>query len=105
MVHGDFYAGHILVDADEQVSGFIDWTEAEVSDPSVDFSGHLLGFGETGLRQLIDEYEAAGGRTWPAMFDHVRERAAASPVRYAVFALEIGDDGHLDAARAQLGVA
>ncbi|MHB1328105.1 MAG: macrolide 2'-phosphotransferase, partial [Gemmatimonadales bacterium] len=34
VVHGDLYVGHILVGNHDQVTGMIDWTEAEVSDPS-----------------------------------------------------------------------
>lgn len=60
-MHGDLYAGHTLVGASGRVTGIIDWTEAEVSDPSIDFTGHLLGFGAYGLEALIAEYSRAGG--------------------------------------------
>lgn len=103
-VHGDLYAGHILVDESERVSGIIDWTESEVSDPSIDFSGHFLGFGKTGLENLIAAYEKAGGRTWPQMAQHVEERCSASPVKYGLFVLESGQQDHLPAARSQLGL-
>lgn len=105
VVHGDLYAGHTLVDANGRVSGIIDWTEVEVSDPSIDFTGHLLAFGEDGLAGLLAGYERAGGRTWPSMARHIRGRGAFAPVRYGLFALASGDAGHLAAARAQLGAA
>lgn len=104
LVHGDLYVGHVLVDEAARATGVLDWTEAEVSDPTIDFTGHLLAFGEEGLGRLLADYEAAGGRTWPGMRRQIGERLSASPVKYALFALMSGLDEHLDAARAQLGV-
>lgn len=102
VVHGDLYAGHILVNEKSDVTGMIDWTEAEISDPSIDFMSHLLLFGEAGLARLIHHYEAAGGRIWPSMARHIAERLAVLPIKYALFALECGEAVHLDAAQAQL---
>jgi macrolide phosphotransferase len=64
LVHGDLHVGHVLVDEAFQATGVLDWTEAEVSDPAIDFVFHLLAFGEDGLERLMAEYEEAGGRTW-----------------------------------------
>jgi macrolide phosphotransferase len=104
LVHGDLHVGHVLVDETSRATGVLDWTEAEVSDPAIDFEFHLLGFGEDGLKRLLAEYEEAGGRTWPSMRDHIGERLSAFPVKYALFALTSGQDMHLDAVKAQLGV-
>ena len=101
-IHGDLYAGHVVVDATDRVTGMIDWSEARVDDPAIDMSGHLMAFGEPGLARLILAYQAAGGRTWPRMAHHVAERAAAFPIAYALFALQTRDEHHLAAARAQL---
>lgn len=102
VVHGDLYAGHILVNEDNVVTGMIDWTEAEISDPAIDFTAHLLLFGEKGLSRILGHYEAAGGRVWPGMAQHIGERLSTSPVRYALFALESLEPAHLEAARDQL---
>jgi macrolide phosphotransferase len=104
LIHGDLYAGHVLVDEASRATGMLDWTEAEVGDPSADFVFHLMGFGEEGLERLLAEYKAAGGKTWPGMRRHIGERLSANPVKYALFALASGLDEHLAAARAQLGV-
>lgn len=103
LIHGDMYAGHVLVDEASRATGFLDWTEAEVGDPAADLCFHLMGFGEQGLDQLMNEYADAGGLTWPEMRRHVAERLSAVPLKYAYFALTIGSDEHLAAARAQLG--
>jgi macrolide phosphotransferase len=104
-VHGDLYAGHILSDAVGNISGIIDWSEARLSDSSIDFSGHLAVFGVKALKELISEYGAIGGRVWDKMFEHTRERHSASPLKYAVFALRTEMDEHINAAKSQLGIS
>lgn len=104
LIHGDLYAGHVLVDEAARATGVLDWTEAEVGDPAVDFIFHLMGFGTDGLDRLLIDYEAAGGITWPGMRHHITERLSFIPVKYALFALASGSAEHLAAARVQLGV-
>lgn len=103
-VHGDLYAGHVLSDTKGRISGIIDWSEACVSDPAIDFSGHLAAFGEQSLRDLIRLFREGGGRVWENMFEHIRERHSASALKYGVFAVESNVDTHITAAKAQLGV-
>jgi macrolide phosphotransferase len=38
LVHGDLHVGHVLVNEASWATGVLDWTEAEVSDPAIDFS-------------------------------------------------------------------
>jgi macrolide phosphotransferase len=102
LTHGDLYAGHVTATAAARVSGVIDWTEAEISDPAIDFAGHLAAFGLDSLKRLVAAYELAGGQTWPAMVEHIIERHAASPIKYGVFAISTGSEQHLAAARSQL---
>lgn len=104
-IHGDLYAGHILVSKDFQVSGFIDWSEGQVSDSSIDFAGHISAFGEESLKDLINEYQKSGGRVWDRMIDQTIERHAAAPLNYGVFALLTKNDAHIEAAKVQLRVA
>lgn len=102
VVHGDIYAGHVLVNEREEVTGIIDWSEARIDDPAIDFAAHLMLFGEAGLALALDHYERAGGVVWPGMAAHIAQRQAASAIRYALFALQTGDAAHLDAVRRQL---
>ncbi|WP_143960615.1 macrolide 2'-phosphotransferase [Litoribacter populi] len=101
-VHGDLYAGHILTKKDGTVSGFIDWSEGQFSDPSMDFSGHANVFGEDSLKSLISEYEKMGGRVWDHMYAQAIERNTASPLNYGYFAITTKIDEHLQAAKQQL---
>lgn len=102
VVHGDLYAGHVLVNQEEELTGIIDWSEAEINDPAIDFSAHLMLFGEAGLSTALDYYERAGGIVWPGMRAHIAERLAVSPIRLALFALRTGNEAHVKPAQAQL---
>ncbi|WP_026690481.1 macrolide 2'-phosphotransferase [Alteribacter aurantiacus] len=104
-VHGDLHAGHILINENAAVTGFIDWTEAFVGDPSVDFVAHYRTFGEDALHKLIHYYKDAGGYVWPRMAEHVIELTAAYPVELAEFAIRSESEEYLDMTRQVLGVA
>lgn len=104
LVHGDFQPAHWIVNQNEKVIGLLDWTEAEVDDPAIDFVIYYGVFGDEGLDRLLDQYAKAGGKVWPRMKDHIMERAAAYPVAIGLFALTTGEDEHLEMARGALGV-
>lgn len=105
LTHGDLHAGHILIDAQAQVTGFIDWTEAAVTDPARDFVAHYRTFGEDALNKLISAYAKAGGRVWPEMAEQVIELAAAYPIAIAEFALKSDLDEYKQMAKQSLGVS
>ena len=105
LTHGDLHAGHILIDAQAQVTGFIDWTEAAVADPARDFVAHYRTFGEDALNQLILAYAKAGGRVWPKMAEQVIELAASYPIAIAEFALKSDLDEYKQIAKQSLGVS
>lgn len=102
LTHGDLHAGHILIDAQAQVTGFIDWTEASVTDPARDFMAHYRTFGQDGLNKLISAYAEAGGHTWSKMAEHVIELNATFAIDIAEFALKSGSDEYRQMARQSL---
>lgn len=102
VVHGDLYAGHVMVDSDGRVTGMIDWTEARLGDPAIDFIGHIRGFGLDALPSLIEAYRAAGGHIWPRFIDHCLKLHSAAAINYALFALTPGAEDHREPAQAQL---
>jgi macrolide phosphotransferase len=104
LTHGDLHAGHIFIDAQAQVTGFIDWTEAAVTDPSRDFVAHYRTFGEDALNKLISAYAKAGGRVWTKMAEQVIELAASYPIAIAEFALKSDLDEYKQMAKQSLGV-
>lgn len=92
LTHGELHAGHILVNAQAQVTGFIDWTEASVTDPARDFVALYRIFGQDALNQLISAYAEAGGHTGSKMAEHVVELNATVAIDVAEFALRSGLD-------------
>lgn len=103
LVHGDLHAGHILIDEENKVTGFIDWTEAAVGDIAIDFVAHYRTFGEDVLKELIHHYEKAGGYVWPGMAQHVIELTAAYPIAIAEFAVKSGLEEYMEMAKQVLG--
>jgi len=104
VVHGDLHPGHLLIDGRGHVTGLLDWTEGEVSDPSIDFQIYYAIFGVSGLSELLDRYERKGGRVWARMAKHIMERYAAYPVLIAVFAEKINSDEYRQYAQSMLGI-
>jgi macrolide phosphotransferase len=90
LTHGDLHAGHVLINAQAQVTGFIDWTEAAVADPARDFVAYYRTFGQDALNQLIVAYAEAGGQTRSKMSEHIVELNATFAIDIAEFALKSG---------------
>ena len=92
LTHGELHAGHILINEQAQVTGFIDWTEASVTISTKDFVAYYRTFGQDALNKLISAYAEAGGHTWARMAEHVIELNATVAVEVAEFALRSGLD-------------
>jgi macrolide phosphotransferase len=105
LTHGDLHAGHILIDTQAQVTGFIDWTEASVADPARDFVAHYRTFGQDALNRLISAYAETGGHIWSRMAEHVIELNASFAIEIAEFALKSGLDEYKQMAKQSLGVS
>lgn len=67
-LHADFSAEHLLVDpATKAVTGLIDWTDASVGDPALDFSYLWVWQGEPLVSAILRDYT-------PTVDVHFRER-------------------------------
>jgi GTPase len=102
ITHGDLHPGHLLVDETGRLVGVLDWTEAKLTDPTVDFAMMYGCFGEEATRELLHRFERAGGPTWPGLLEHAKQRWAISPVLGADWALRTANDIVLAQTRAQL---
>ncbi|MDI1450445.1 macrolide 2'-phosphotransferase [Polyangium sp. 6x1] len=102
LVHGDLHAGHMLLDEEGRLTGILDWTEAHLGDPSIDFALFVGTFGKAALETCIQRFEAAGGRTWSGLAAHAAERWAAFPALGAKWGLTTGNDGVIEFARTML---
>lgn len=102
LVHGDLHPGHMLLDSSGRLVGILDWTEAQVNDPVVDFAMFFGCFGRAATEALVARFERAGGRTWPRLLDHAAERWAVFPALAAEWALRTGNEAILEHARSYL---
>ncbi|WP_415273282.1 macrolide 2'-phosphotransferase [Bacillus siamensis] len=105
LIHGDLHPPHILIGENQRVTGLLDWTEAKVADPAKDFVLYQMILGEKETKRLMKSYEAEGGRVWPKMQEHVTEWQAAYPMETAKFALQTGQEEHMQMAREMLGLS
>jgi len=56
-VHNDLWAEYILIDHNTSgINGIIDWDDAAISDPAVDFSGPYSGYGRPWLEEVLSHY-------------------------------------------------
>ena len=57
LVHNDLWAEHVLIDSESgSVAGIIDWGDAVVGDPAVDFAGLYAWFGEAWVSEILTHY-------------------------------------------------
>jgi aminoglycoside phosphotransferase (APT) family kinase protein len=57
LIHADLGPEHMLCDPAGRLVGVIDWTDAQVGDPALDFSWLLTGLGERFASELLEAYE------------------------------------------------
>ncbi|HKN98224.1 MAG TPA: phosphotransferase [Pseudonocardiaceae bacterium] len=84
LVHGDLAPEHVLVDDSGRVVGLIDFEDAAVGDPAIDFAGLLPLLGADRLDQLIADY----GR--PVDSERLRHYWRLAPVHDLRFGLTSG---------------
>jgi aminoglycoside phosphotransferase (APT) family kinase protein len=82
LVHGDLADEHLLLDELGRITGVIDWGDACLSDPAVDFSGLYAWLGEAFVGEVLKHYSVAWdtsflenirfrGRCWALLtYDH-----------------------------------
>jgi aminoglycoside 2''-phosphotransferase len=103
LIHRDLNAEHILVDpARNAVSGIIDWGDAAIGDPAIDFTGLYAELDREFMDQVLAHYDAAGDHT-------LRERALfyafVMPFHAILFGQSTGSQRHIDQGLAQLQAA
>ncbi|MFE0601472.1 macrolide 2'-phosphotransferase [Streptomyces sp. NPDC058892] len=94
LVHGDVHPGHTLVARPDSgpptLSGLLDWANADVGDPAVDFVDMLYAGGPAVLDRLLDAYRTAGGEVRDGMRAHILARASFLWVHVALRGLDTG---------------
>jgi aminoglycoside 2''-phosphotransferase len=69
LLHGDLGVEHILIDpVSNRLAGVIDWGDARIGDPALDFTGLLAACGADFVRQVLETYaRLVDGRFWERM--------------------------------------
>ena len=100
LVHGDISGTHILVNADGRISGVIDFGDARLGDPALDFAGVLNDWSRSFLARVLTHYA-------PEVTSGTLRRAecfiALAPLYAVRQAARSGDRQALRAAVGQLG--
>lgn len=102
VIHGDLHPGHQLLDSESRLTGLLDWTEAAVGDPALDFAAHYGLFGEAALDKLLKHYQQAGGRVGKHFKGQIQARWLASPINLAMYAQRTGQTDYLAIAQTLL---
>lgn len=100
--HGEIYPAHTLLDDDDHIVAVLDWTTAEVGDPSRDLVTHRSTASDEAFAATLATYRAGGGLVWPRLEEHCIEMNAAGALGYASYALVTGQSDHRVAAAAML---
>lgn len=100
--HGELYHAHILTDAEDTITGVLDWTTAGIGDPARDLMFQAGYASPAAFEVFLSAYGEAGGRSWPGLAEHCASLLSFSPVAHGLFALVTGDPEHRAAAQAVL---
>jgi aminoglycoside phosphotransferase (APT) family kinase protein len=56
LIHGDLSGDHFLVDGEGRLTGIIDFADARIADPALDFAGILNELGWRDLERVLEDY-------------------------------------------------
>lgn len=93
LVHRDLGSEHIICDRTHgSLTGIIDWGDAEIGDPAIDFVGLLHSYGREFVERVLASYQGALGATfWERALFYTR----IIPIYGALYGPEIDDKDHL----------
>jgi aminoglycoside 2''-phosphotransferase len=101
LLHADLGGEHILWDADRGViGGVIDWGDAKVGNPALDFTGLLDDFGPRFLKEVLGSYE---GPADEGLLERTSFYAQLIPVYEILFGLEMRIEVHVKEGLERLG--
>ena len=89
LVHCDLGVEHLLADDGGFVTGMLDFEEASLGDPAIDFVGLQIAFGEDVVRDVVARY---GGPPDPGFRERLRFYCWMGSVHAILYGLDEGDD-------------
>src|SRR5579859_1868152 len=104
LIHRDLGIEHVLLAPDDGLAGVIDWGDAAIGDPAIDFAGFLGGLGERFTRRVIARW--SGPRAASETVETLLARAAfytkVAPLHAIQYGLLIGSDAFVSEGAAGL---
>ncbi len=94
LIHHDLGIEHVLLAPDGGLAGVIDWGDAAIGDPAIDFAGFLGGLGERFTRQVIARWSGprAAGETAATLLARAAFYTKVAPLHAIQYGLLIGSD-------------
>jgi aminoglycoside 2''-phosphotransferase len=94
LIHRDLGGEHILCDAEQGlVAGIIDWEDAAIGDPALDFVGLHCDVGREFAEQVLSGYQGQVDKTfWPRVIFY----SSIIPFYEIQFGLTTGNKAHVD---------
>jgi aminoglycoside phosphotransferase (APT) family kinase protein len=66
LVHGDLHSGQIVINAQRQIAGIIDWGDVHIGDPAVDLAGVQAMLPRDCYDEFLKEYGPVDDAVWTA---------------------------------------
>ena len=93
LLHSDLNREHVLFDDEAgSITGIIDFADATVGDPAMDFAGLLYDYGLEFTKQVLVGYQPSNGTT---VLSRTAFYGKIMPLTEILFGLRIGDEAHL----------
>lgn len=100
LVHRDLGPEHVLIGPDRGLAGIIDWEDATLGDPAIDFAGLWQAFGPGATRAVVAAYAGPAVDDW--FWRRVEGYAWLAAVHNLLHALDVGDAARVADASARL---
>lgn len=97
LIHRDLGIEHVLLEPDGRLAGVIDWGDAAIGDPAIDFAGFLGGLGEEFTQRVIAQWSGprAAGETAETLLARAKFYARLSPLHAIQYGLLVGSEAHV----------
>jgi aminoglycoside phosphotransferase (APT) family kinase protein len=90
LIHADLSGEHIYASVDGSLEGIIDWADATIGDPALDFAGMLNDYPWRFLESVLAAYESHGGTVDPDALRRARFYIDVAPIFGVLWATESG---------------
>ena len=90
LIHADLSGEHIYASEDGHLEGIIDWADATLGDPALDFAGLLNDYPWRFLEAVLASYQAHGGAVDPDALRRARFYIDVAPIFGVLWATESG---------------